>query len=264
MKFYSLNMIGEAIRELEKVKPSTHDTEATTSCYMALGDLYFEDDQYNRAIANYIKARDLNPEDSLIWTKLGRCYFIKSEYKEAADLFMKVIENSAGKLDCEVLAARCRNKIKDFEEAMSRLNANCEHWKTISKDTRENIFARKNIPVSHKPTSLASPAYRRLALNSVARVILIVSVIFISFSVGHKPPADKKTVFTGTTAPPDPVTTANKAKAILPSKNSTLTAPKPEQRKNMAKERSMHRVKSNPEAKNTYLVQHPADSIRFK
>ncbi|THB74443.1 MAG: tetratricopeptide repeat protein [Desulfobulbaceae bacterium] len=78
----------QAIINLEaRVTSNPEDFNAWTK----LGHLYFDSDQYNKAIGAYTKSLELHPGDANLWTDLGVMYRRSGDSTKAIESFDKAI-----------------------------------------------------------------------------------------------------------------------------------------------------------------------------
>jgi tetratricopeptide (TPR) repeat protein len=65
---------------------------ANVTAWTQLGNLYFDSNEYDRAIMAYKKALELNPQNADVWTDMGVMYRRKGQPAEAIKAFDKAIE----------------------------------------------------------------------------------------------------------------------------------------------------------------------------
>ena len=76
-----------AVLELEVAK-----NPANVNAWTQLGNLYFDNNNYDRAIMAYKKSLELNPKNADVWTDMGVMYRRSRQPAEALKAFDKAIE----------------------------------------------------------------------------------------------------------------------------------------------------------------------------
>ncbi|KAE9522224.1 hypothetical protein AGLY_017382 [Aphis glycines] len=92
----SQNKVENAKQQFKIAQKSANNCEALSY----LGDVYFMTKKYDKAILNYHKALDINPNLKITLFNLGKVYLQITEYQKAVEAFEKTI-----KLDSENAAA---------------------------------------------------------------------------------------------------------------------------------------------------------------
>ncbi len=77
------------IAALEK---ETRENPGSLDAWIALGNSYFDTNQYEKSIAAYRKALDIKPDNPNIWTDMGIMYRRSGNPQEAIKCFDKAIE----------------------------------------------------------------------------------------------------------------------------------------------------------------------------
>jgi len=88
----SQNKVEEAKKQFKIIQKSANNCEVLSY----LGDVYFKTKKFDKAIFNYHKALDINPNLNITLFNLGKVYLQITEYQKAVEAFEKTI-----KLDSE-------------------------------------------------------------------------------------------------------------------------------------------------------------------
>lgn len=83
-------MVSEAIKIAEDLLSSGVKNDPTL--LNNLGNLYFLDNKYDRALKNYLEASKLSPDDPAILVNAARTYLKLNQAKKAAEMFDKAVE----------------------------------------------------------------------------------------------------------------------------------------------------------------------------
>ena len=92
-----LNRRREAIEAFEQSLRRSENEDA----YLNLGNIYFQDRDYNKALSFYTKARDLRPKEDLPWRNIADCYAMLGDvkrvlpnYEEAAEVLGEQLQTN--------------------------------------------------------------------------------------------------------------------------------------------------------------------------
>jgi cytochrome c-type biogenesis protein CcmH/NrfG len=78
--------------EIAALELEVAQNPANVTPWIQLGNLYFDTNEYDRAIMAYKKALEINPQNADVWTDMGVMYRRKGQPAEAIKAFDKAIE----------------------------------------------------------------------------------------------------------------------------------------------------------------------------
>ena len=125
ISIFSLNAFSQTDTEFEKINFKSSEEFDKAIIYLAVGDSFYADGEewYNLAIEQYLKANELNPNNSDLNYRLGMCYFNSNDIYNS-DKYIKC----AYKLDPKVndlvlyrLGQGSQSKLK-LDEAITYFN----------------------------------------------------------------------------------------------------------------------------------------------
>jgi len=89
------------------------------------GDLYFDKKEYRKALESYNNARAMDPENALIYNKLGFLQYRMKNYKGALESYEKAVQlsphssrNFVNRGDAHLILGEKEKALKDFEKAL--------------------------------------------------------------------------------------------------------------------------------------------------
>jgi len=83
--------VVEDTRRLEGLVKETAQNPGNVAAWTDLGNLYFDANQFDKAIWAYKKSLELKPDDPNVWTDMGVMYRRKGEPEEAVKAFEEAI-----------------------------------------------------------------------------------------------------------------------------------------------------------------------------
>ncbi len=84
---------------------------------IAIGDYYRNNGRGKEAIEMYKKAIIKNPNNSIIYTKLGEGYLFQEEYKKSEEALKKAIQENASNEEAHIILGNCYKNPGRFKEA---------------------------------------------------------------------------------------------------------------------------------------------------
>ena len=109
MKRMRMGSMGEAekfLKQAIKINPKA------AYVYSALGNLYYKTGKLIDATKAYVMATNISPEDITLKLNLGMVYYRRRAFKEALQVFKKVVQNVGPKSQQGAYAAKMFEKIK--------------------------------------------------------------------------------------------------------------------------------------------------------
>ena len=140
----ALPQVTEAI---EKAKREPDNFEAQ----MTAGDLYYQIQRFNEAVAFYEKARGLRPDDTEPVIKLGNTHFDAERYEEAENLYSAVLKKTPNDVNVRTdlgLTFYLRRP-RDIDRAIKEYNA-------VLAIEPSNELALQNLSLAYKEMGDAS------------------------------------------------------------------------------------------------------------
>jgi predicted Zn-dependent protease with MMP-like domain len=113
-QYWKGNQLGEAIKVAEgaaRNAPYSHEPE------LWLGDLYFEMDEWDRALKHYLKALEMEPELIEAMTGASKIYFEKCRFSDAEKLVDEALMNDPENGEANYQKALILERKKDFTRA---------------------------------------------------------------------------------------------------------------------------------------------------
>jgi tetratricopeptide (TPR) repeat protein len=147
-KMSKLNLDKEYYEEAEKeFKLALKEGFENSDIHIYLGHLFFRKNAFDKAIKEYKRARELNPNDIPAWYNLGWVYKIKGLYNEAINAFQEVLSNKW--LDKE-LKIKIYAILGDIYCAQNRLEYAKEEYKKLLKLDRNSVEAHYKLGCIYK------------------------------------------------------------------------------------------------------------------
>ncbi len=82
---------GDA-NQIKTLESRVEENPANVEAWTSLGNLYFDTDQYEKAIAAYLQSLQLDPRDADVWTDIGIMYRRNGEPDKAIEAFERAIK----------------------------------------------------------------------------------------------------------------------------------------------------------------------------
>ncbi|MEW6712270.1 MAG: HEAT repeat domain-containing protein, partial [Candidatus Riflebacteria bacterium] len=102
-----------ALRDAEKyLKDAIKINPRAAYVYSALGNLYYKTGKLIDATKAYVMATNINPEDITLKLNLGMVYYRRRAYKEALQVFDKILKTAGPKSQQGSYSAKMMNRIK--------------------------------------------------------------------------------------------------------------------------------------------------------
>ncbi len=92
---------------------------ADPKAYVCRGSIFFLQENYDPAIADFSRAIDLDPHSADVYAKRARCFMERSDFNRAIVDFSKAIELDRHKPDVYAKRARCFLEKSDYERAIA-------------------------------------------------------------------------------------------------------------------------------------------------
>ncbi len=125
----SFNMGLEAQKNGNVTEAATYYTAAITSdptfadAYLNRGSIYFQQEQYSNAEADFKKATELQPEDPLSWSNLGKVYVVINKRDEAISAFQAALDADKQFAEANKELGKLYFKNNQYAEAIAALEA---------------------------------------------------------------------------------------------------------------------------------------------
>ena len=81
------------------------------SDYIAKGDMALNENRLNDALNSYNQAIQKNPNESVLYRKLGKTYFQMKDYESSETNYKKYIEKNSNDADAFSMRRRARNPL---------------------------------------------------------------------------------------------------------------------------------------------------------
>jgi len=104
-------------RDLFKKCLTIKENEA--SLYFALGEIDYEQKNYNEAETNFLKAKELNPKNRWYLHKLAVTNFEQQNYAKSAEYFEKLVKIESRNSDWQFQLAECYIRGEEIEKAIT-------------------------------------------------------------------------------------------------------------------------------------------------
>ena len=99
--------------------------------YNAIGNLYWEQGEFEKAIAEYRKALKVEPKDYGAWSNIGIAYYMLGELKTALNAFKKAVDINPRFAKAWQMMGLMYGKLGKFKEAIKLRNLLFEKSKTL-------------------------------------------------------------------------------------------------------------------------------------
>lgn len=106
MRLGALRDAERLLKEAVKINPKA------AYVYSALGNLYYKTGKLIDATKAYVMATNINPEDITLKLNLGMVYYRRRAYREAAQVFDRIVKTAGPKSQQGIYAGRMLNKIQ--------------------------------------------------------------------------------------------------------------------------------------------------------
>lgn len=154
--FYNRALCKQALKDYEEAEidfRSAIKNKPSSNSHWGLANLYFEQKKYEKAIAEYEKAIQLNPNNSALYFNKGICFYENNQFEPSIEDFKQVIAIDEEYIDALwylVLSHKALGKTEralNFYKQVETLNPTYEYLKTINKSELQikNAFAEKLI-----------------------------------------------------------------------------------------------------------------------
>ncbi len=115
LELIAANQMAEAARLLEESR-----NNATTAVYdFTLANIYYQQEQLEKAAANYKIAVDKFPKFRRAWGNLGQIYYLQAEFEQAVTAFTRVVELGGSDPMTYGLLGVCHSKMNNYIAAES-------------------------------------------------------------------------------------------------------------------------------------------------
>jgi tetratricopeptide (TPR) repeat protein len=108
-------------KAIDLLEESLKSHEGFVDAYINLGNIYFEQGEYNNALLRYKKAIEFDPSYWLSYYKAGSALYKLERYKEAEELLEKAAKINPNSYEAYYLLGIVRYKLNNYEEARKTL-----------------------------------------------------------------------------------------------------------------------------------------------
>jgi len=113
-----LNDAGQNDQAVEKLNFALRANKRFSLAYSLLGDIYQQNKDYEKSIAAYEKATEMNPWSFRDYLSLGKVCQVTERFSQAAGAYTKVCELEPDNSEAYINAARCYYEIKDYNNVL--------------------------------------------------------------------------------------------------------------------------------------------------
>ena len=114
-----LNEAGQNDKAIEKLNSAVRASKRFSPAYSLLGDIYQQDKNYEKSIASYEKATELNPWSFRDYLSMGKVYEVMERFSQAVKAYTKACELKPGSAEAYIDAAKCYYAVRDFNGVLA-------------------------------------------------------------------------------------------------------------------------------------------------